>query len=102
MDTPQPISAEAREEIIQKYLVTPEGRGKLIAATLRPAEDVMIHVTNDPTLVERADSMIAEMERFQGYLTGKEEYDRRKFSSLLEGLKMLSEEIHGKKVVKRL
>jgi len=100
----QPLSEEQREELIQKYAATPEGRGRLASATLYPAETMMEHVTINPALVENADKLIAQMERIQGFMTGDEgeAYDKPKFASLLEGLRMLSEEIHGKKVFKKL
>jgi hypothetical protein len=91
-----------KRQLIDKYRETPEGRAKLATATFMPAQAVMEAVTNDPTLVDRAEQLVAQMEEFQGYMQGDEDYDRRTFSSLLEGLKMLSEEIRGKKVVRKL
>jgi hypothetical protein len=96
------ISNEARETIFQKYSATPEGRAKLAMATFKPAENMMEKVTNDPLLVDHSDGIIADMERIQGMMTGEEDFDRRKFGSLLEGLQLLRDEIKGKVVFKRL
>ena len=96
------ISDDARKTIIQKYAVTPEGRARLAVATFNPAQIAMEVVTNDPRLVDHADRMIATMERIQSMMTGEEDYDQRKFGSLLEGLQMLRDEIRGKVVFRRL
>jgi hypothetical protein len=91
-----------KAEIIRKYRETPEGRAKLATACFQPAQIAMEVATNDPTQVAAVDRVLSQMEQFQGYMTGEEEYDKRKFASLLESLKTLSDEIHGKVVFKRL
>jgi hypothetical protein len=101
-DWPTPVAEEVKERIIARYAASPEGRSRLAEATFSPAQACMEAVTNDPTLVDSADRLASQMEQIQGYMTGEETYDKRKFASLLEGLKMLSEEIRGKKIVRHL
>jgi hypothetical protein len=91
-----------REDIIAKYSATPEGRARLAVATFGPAEVTMEVVANDPTLVEKAERIAYQMEEIQALMQGDEDYDRRRFGSLLEGLKMLSGEIRGRTVFKKL
>lgn len=99
---PQADPEELKKSIVAKYRETPEGRARLITASFGPAQAMMEAVSNDPTLVENADRLISQMEEFQGFMQGDEEYDKRKFASLLEGLKMLSDEIQGKNIFKKL
>ncbi|MGH9919151.1 MAG: hypothetical protein ACRD6W_09825 [Nitrososphaerales archaeon] len=90
-----PLTSERRQEILDKFAQTAEGRGMLAVATFGPAQVAMEAVTNDHNMVVHADNLIRQMEKIQALMKGDEDYDRRKFGSLLEGLKMLSEEIHG-------
>ena len=99
---PTPVSEDTKAEIIRKYRETPEGRAKLATACFQPAQTAMEVATNDPTQVAAVDRILSQMEQFQGFMQGDEEYDKRKFASLLESLKMLSDEIQGKNIFKKL
>lgn len=90
-----PEYAKLKEQIIQHYLTTAEGRVKLVTSSFSPVEEVLLHAKDHPeaftdsTFTSKVHSMIEVMERVEMNLDGSEVFPKSKFEKLLGDLKLL-------------
>jgi hypothetical protein len=92
-----PVRTALQEQLFTKYLSSPEGRARLVAASRMPAERMMEQLCLDPRShpFEAVQNMVRDMECISSEMGDEEKYEHRNYIAMLDGLRQMRDDIHA-------